>query len=211
MGRIAGVTTEETRERLLRAAAAVFARLGYEKASISDITAEAELSSGSIYGHFGSKAELFVATLRAHSAREIEGLLGGGDAIDVAAVITARGATLDRRSPAEGSLVVEAIVAAKHDPKVAELLLESFGQRERRFTDLLRAAQAAGEIDDTVSPDAAARLILVIALGSLLVAAMDLPPVEHDGWSTLIESLVDRFRAPASPPTTLASASPKEP
>lgn len=200
MGRIAGVTTDQTRDKLLRAAAAVFARLGYAKASISDITAEAGLSSGSIYAHFGSKAELFVATLRAHSAREIEQLLGGGDAIDVAALITDRGARLDRRTPAEGSLVVEAIVAAKHDPKVAELLLEAFGERERRFSALLRAAQEAGGIDATVSPDAAARLILVIALGSLLVAAMDLPPVEHDGWSSLITSLVDRFRTPADPP-----------
>jgi AcrR family transcriptional regulator len=198
MGRIAGVTTEETRDRLLRAAAGVFARLGYAKASISDITAAAGLSSGSIYAHFGSKAELFVATLREHSEREIAGLLGGGDAIDVAAVIAARGATLDRRSAAEGSLVVEAIVAAKHDPKVAELLREAFGQREARFAELLRGAQAAGGIDDTVSSDAAARLILVIALGSLLVAAMDLPAVDHDGWSGLIESLVDRFRGPSA-------------
>ncbi|MDQ3106640.1 MAG: TetR/AcrR family transcriptional regulator [Actinomycetota bacterium] len=198
------MTTEETRDRLLGAAATVFARLGYEKASISDITAEADLSSGSIYAHFGSKAELFVATLRAHSAREIEQLLGGGDAIDVAGLITARGTMLDRRSPAEGSLLVEAIVAAKHDPRVAELLVETFGQRERRFTELLRAAQAGGGIDDTVAPDAAARLILVIALGSLLVAAMELPTIEHDGWSSLIESLVDRFRTTPSP------TSPKE-
>lgn len=201
MGRIAGVTTEETRERLLQAAATVFGRLGYAKASISDITAAADLSSGSIYAHFGSKADLFVATLRAHSEREIAELLGGGDAIDVAAVIAARGATLDRRSATEGSLVVEAIVAAKHDPQVAELLRASFGLREARFAELLRSAQASGGIDDTVSPDAAARLILVIALGSLLVTAMDLTPVDHDGWSALIESLVDRFRAhPASDP-----------
>ncbi|HVF32083.1 MAG TPA: helix-turn-helix domain-containing protein [Acidimicrobiales bacterium] len=203
MGRHAGVTTEETRERLLRAAAVVFARLGYEKASISDITAEAGLSSGSIYGHFGSKAELFVAALRTHSSIELDRLLGRGEGIDVASVIAARGAALDRPRPGDGSLVVEAIVAAKHDPRVAELLLESFGQRERTFAALLAGGQAAGQIDASVAPDAAARLILVIALGSLLVSAMELPPVDHDGWSALIENLVDRFRADA--PATLAT------
>jgi AcrR family transcriptional regulator len=198
MGRIAGVTTEETRDRLLQAAATVFARLGYQKASISDITAEAELSSGSIYAHFGSKAELFVAALRSHSRTELDGLLGRGDGIDVASVIAARGAVLDRPRPGDGSLVVEAIVAAKHDPKVAELLLEAFGQRERHFAALLAGAQAAGQLDPSVAPDAAARLILVIALGSLLVSALDLPPVDHDGWSALISNLVDRFRADAT-------------
>lgn len=201
MGRIAGVTAEETRDRLLGAAASVFARLGYEKASISDITAEAGLSSGSLYGHFGSKAELFVAALRSHSSRELDSLLGQGDGIDVASVIAARGAVLDRPRPGDGSLVVEAIVAAKHDPRVAELLLEAFGRREQRFADLLAGAQAAGQLDATVAPDAAARLILVIALGSLLVSALDLPPVDHDGWSALISNLVDRFRADSIPLT----------
>ncbi len=177
----------------------MFARLGYEKASINDITAEADLSSGSIYAHFGSKAELFVATLRAHSGREIERLLGEGDAIDVAGLIRARGATLDRRRPDEGSLLVEAIVAARRDPRVAELLVDAFGQREQRFTELVRTAQDGGALDGSVAPEAAARLILVIALGSLLVAAMELPPVDHDGWSTLIENLVDRFRGSPTP------------
>ena len=210
MGRLAGVTTEETRERLLDAAAAVFGRLGYEKASINDITTAAGLSSGSIYAHFGSKAELFAAALRSHSAEEIDGLLGRTDGFDLAALLTERGSHLDRPRAAGRSLVVEAIVAAKHDPKVAELLVESFGRREQRFTELLQAAQAAGAIDAAVPADAAARLILVIALGSLLVSAMDLPPVDHDGWSALIGDLVDRFRAPATSTATSTATSPKE-
>ena len=73
MGRIAGVTAEETRERLLETAAAVFARLGYEKASIAEISSEAGLSSGAIYAHYSSKAELFVATLRTHAVRALRG------------------------------------------------------------------------------------------------------------------------------------------
>src|ERR1700758_4919387 len=75
MGRVAGVTAEETRERLLLAAADVFARRGYDGARVADIAAAADVSSGALYAHFGSKAELLVAALRRHGRRLLAELL----------------------------------------------------------------------------------------------------------------------------------------
>ncbi|HKE75173.1 MAG TPA: helix-turn-helix domain-containing protein, partial [Acidimicrobiales bacterium] len=67
MGRIAGVTPEETRERLLDAAARVFELKGYEGATVAQIAREAGVSSGAIYAHYASKADLLADALRAHS------------------------------------------------------------------------------------------------------------------------------------------------
>ena len=186
------MTADETRTRLLAAAAAVFARRGYDGSSINEITSEAGLSTGAVYAHYGSKAELFAAMLRAHCRDEVERLLGGD--LGVADLLAARGAVLDRRSPAEGSLLVEAIVAAKRDPEVAAVLVSAFAERETFMTELVQRAQRAGDIDSSVSAEAAARFTLMVALGSLLAAAIELPPVDHDGWSDLINGLVDRFR-----------------
>lgn len=47
------------RERILAAAAAVFARKGYHSASMDDIAAEAAVAKGSLYYHFRSKSTLF--------------------------------------------------------------------------------------------------------------------------------------------------------
>src|SRR6516164_6683587 len=69
MGRIAGVTAAETRERLLRAAADMFAERGYDGTRVADIAAAAGLSNGALYAHFASKAELLVGALRAHGRR----------------------------------------------------------------------------------------------------------------------------------------------
>src|SRR6266496_1457488 len=69
MGRIAGVTAAETRERLLRAAADMFAERGYDGTRVADIAAAAGLSNGAMYAHFASKAELLVGALRAHGRR----------------------------------------------------------------------------------------------------------------------------------------------
>jgi AcrR family transcriptional regulator len=190
VGRIAGVTAEETKARLLSSAATVFARRGYAGASIAELASEAGLSSGAIYAHYRGKADLFVATLRAHGARELEAMLGFGNPLSA---LAAKGSALDRRTPAERTLLVQAIVAAQADPAVAKVLKASFADRAGLIADVLRPS-----IDETVSADAVARFTLMVALGSLLVAALDLPPVDHSDWTALIARLVDAIRAEES-------------
>jgi AcrR family transcriptional regulator len=51
---------EQTRGRLLEAAARVFARRGYAQASVDDIAAEAGFTTGAVYSNFSGKEELFV-------------------------------------------------------------------------------------------------------------------------------------------------------
>jgi AcrR family transcriptional regulator len=201
MGRIAGVTAEETRDRVLAAAASVFARNGYDGATTAAICSEAGVSSGALYGHFGSKAELFAATLRSHGPNEVERLLAfGGTTAEVVEAMGERGVALAHRRPAEGSLLVEAIVAAKRHPDVRELLTASFAEGERSFTGLLESGQASGAIDPGIRTAAVSRFITMLVLGSLMVAALDLPEVDDDDWAVLLHDLVGRFGP--RPPTT---------
>jgi AcrR family transcriptional regulator len=51
----------QTRRDLIAAAATVFARRGYHKATIEEIAAEAGMTSGAIYSNFDGKEELFLA------------------------------------------------------------------------------------------------------------------------------------------------------
>src|SRR3954469_7955623 len=122
MGRKAGVSAVQTRTELLAAAARVFALKGYDGASIADICAEAGLSTGPVYAHYGSKAELFVAALQIHGHRQCRQMLGAQAAGDIAEYLTAAGSDFDRRQPDDAALLVEAIVAAKRDPEVAQLV-----------------------------------------------------------------------------------------
>ena len=201
MGPIAGVTAEETHERVLGSAARVFARKSYDGASIADIASEAGVSSGAIYAHFASKAELFAATLYAHGAHQLERLLAlGGTGSVIADLLRERGVALAHRDPEDGSLLVEAIVAAKRHPEVAALLISQFADRESRFAELLRAGQRDGSVDGRLHPSAVARFVTMLVLGSVLVSAMDLPAVDRDEWSDLIVDLVARF-TPRGPTT----------
>jgi AcrR family transcriptional regulator len=51
----------QTRQELIAAAATVFARRGYHKATVEEIAAEAGMTSGAIYSNFDGKEELFLA------------------------------------------------------------------------------------------------------------------------------------------------------
>jgi AcrR family transcriptional regulator len=55
---------EETQERIVAAALAVFATRGYERASISAIAAHARVSRSAVFWHFGDKEGLFRETFR---------------------------------------------------------------------------------------------------------------------------------------------------
>jgi AcrR family transcriptional regulator len=64
----------ETRTRLLDSAAQLFARGGYEGASVDLIAESAGYSKGAFYSNFGSKEAVFLELLDAHKRREIEAL-----------------------------------------------------------------------------------------------------------------------------------------
>src|SRR5882757_6485383 len=54
---------EQTRAKILRAAAKVFRREGYHAAGVDKVMEEAGLTAGGFYAHFGSKEALLAETL----------------------------------------------------------------------------------------------------------------------------------------------------
>src|ERR1700743_653113 len=64
----------ETKAKLLDSAAQLFARGGYEGASVDLIAENAGYSKGAFYSNFESKEAIFLELLAAHKRREIEAL-----------------------------------------------------------------------------------------------------------------------------------------
>ena len=62
---------EQTRERLLAAAAQVFARRGFAAASVEEIAEAAGFSIGALYSNFGSKEDLFLQMSADYRARAV--------------------------------------------------------------------------------------------------------------------------------------------
>jgi AcrR family transcriptional regulator len=196
MGRVAGVTSAETRARLLRAAADVFAAHGYDGTRVADIAAAAGVSNSALYAHFGSKAELLVASLRAHGERVLADLLAADPARPVADLLLQAGRGLPRHRDDRSYLAVEALVAARRDEGVAGPMRTYTSDRAAWLAGLVLAGQAGGDLDPALSPDALAHFCLLLAFGSSLLTA-ELHAVDEAEWSALLERVV-RALAPAS-------------
>ena len=195
MGRIAGVTSAETRARLLRAAADVFAARGYDGTRVADIAAAAGVSNGALYAHFGSKADLLVAALRAHGKRVLSDLLTADPGRPVTDLLLQVGRSLPRRQDSRGYLVVEALIAARRDEEVAGPMREYIGERAGWLAGLVQAGQAEGAIDTALSPGALAHFCLLLSFGSSLLPE-DLHAVDDAEWAALLIRVVSAL-APA--------------
>lgn len=67
-----GGRAQATRAGLLAAARDVFAESGFAEANIADVVARAGASVGSLYHHFGGKADLYLALFEDYQTRQEE-------------------------------------------------------------------------------------------------------------------------------------------
>jgi AcrR family transcriptional regulator len=185
MGRIAGATAADTRERLLAAAADVFAERGYDGTRVADIAAVAGVSNGALYAHFDSKAELLAAALRAHGQRQLADMVAADPGRSITDILLEVGCGLRQRRETRGYLIVEALVAARRDPEVAKLIRDQSAERADWLAGLIGAAQARGEIDLALSADALAHFCLLLAMGSALITP-DLHEIGDEEWAALL-------------------------
>src|SRR3954468_12512488 len=60
----------QTRERLIEAAARVFAEKGFATTSLDEVAEAAGLTKGAVYSNFENKEDLVTAVLKAHQDRQ---------------------------------------------------------------------------------------------------------------------------------------------
>jgi len=137
----------ETRKRLLDVAAQLFIERGYSAVSMRDIAAAAELTKGAVYGHFRSKGQLLVETIRWKLA-ERDHAPGFRDA--VANPVTGIVLMYDDSGRETRLLEVDAAAAARHDPDVASGLADLYRERHERIRDAMAMSR---------DPDTAAWLV----------------------------------------------------
>jgi AcrR family transcriptional regulator len=182
---------DELRERLLRAAAAVFARQGYDGTKIMDVVRESGLSTGAVYGRFRSKNDLLreaIVTRSTSAAR-----LGAEGIERVADLIAAIATCTDAPLTDAEALRLEAYVTARREPEVAAALADANARYRARIAPLAEAARRDGTIADDVDADAVSFLVRILNLGLLLHRGSGLPGPDDASWQALVERLVASF------------------
>jgi TetR/AcrR family transcriptional repressor of uid operon len=186
-------------ERLIAAAAEVFAEKGYEGAGVAEIARRAGLTTGAIYSRYSGKAELLIEAIDAYSTDEFDELFlqhdFSGHATDIietaGAHLVTRDASLERPE-----LLLEAMVTARREPEVAQRLGAHLEQRAAQLAVVIEEAKLDGSVDPTVDTASVVRFCHTVSLGWLLVEALGLDLPAAGPWTDLIGRLVASLAPP---------------
>jgi AcrR family transcriptional regulator len=172
--RLSAAQEQQVRDRIIRAAVAVFAEKGYHRATIADVVARSGLSVGAIYTHFSGKEELFLQSCDLISGQGLDELAERlapltSTAARLHSAIAYYVETIDEFDDAPGQVgLVRAWAEAGEEPGVREMLVR---RRERLFGAaqlLLREGISRGELPDWIDVDGLARGFLALLDGLLL-------------------------------------------
>ncbi|MDP1819337.1 MAG: TetR/AcrR family transcriptional regulator [Acidimicrobiales bacterium] len=195
------------REKLIAAAADVFAEKGYDGAGVAEIARRAGYTTGAIYGRFTGKAELLLAAIEHRSTSELDVLFNehrfDGKVTDI---LTTVGSHLVTDERDDGALLLEAFVAARRDPDVRRMMQSALDLRGDRLADLVSEAQATGAIDPALDAEAVVRFCHAVGFGFLLFRAVELDLPDAKPWEDLIARLVDALDVAPSGRTRPADA-----
>jgi AcrR family transcriptional regulator len=197
-------TTDPTRERLLTAAAEVFAEKGYDRAGVQEIAHRAGFTTGAIYGRFRGKADLLLAAMESQSDDEFEALfaknqLGQFEGKPTNILATVGSHLVTEEFDNGQALLLEAFVAARRDPEVAVMLRRAVEHVADEMTELIEEAKRTGAIDPSIDTLAIVRFCHAVGLGFLLFGAIDLPRPDAGPWEDLIGLLIRAVEAGAVP------------
>ena len=188
---------QNTREKLLIAAARCFAEKGYSGCSIADIAQRAEIAQGTTYVHFKSKEALFKVMIEEEHAQGTEKARQAANVTPyINGIISVMADCIrDVGFPVDHRLWTEILAVAARDPSVREAFAASDKAMRAVFSELLQKAAAAGEIDDSLDFDAVSVWLYALVDGLIARTAND-PGFTFQKHFEVFELLVRRALSP---------------
>lgn len=174
MPRISAEHEQQVRERIVRAATAVFAEKGYHGATIADVVSRSGLSVGAIYTYFKGKDELFLLACDSTAERGLDELgirlatLGTTrERLDAALAYYVE--TIDSFDGEPGQVsLIQAWAEADVEPGVRDMLVRRRERLVGAATLLLQEGVARGDLPSWLDVDDVARAFTGLLDGMLL-------------------------------------------
>ncbi|MGE0056940.1 MAG: TetR/AcrR family transcriptional regulator [Dehalococcoidia bacterium] len=200
---------ELRRQQILDAAAACFTRAGFHQTTMQDICAESDLSPGAVYRYFPSKEAIIQAMcLRGHeqdveTIREVVDNSTTGEAFETLVHLFFE-TSEDREMCA---LSIELLGESRRDPVVLESVKSGLSSIHAALAELVRRAQARGEMSPDLDPEAMGRVMLGLYQGlvwqKVLEPDLDVLPYAQAVKALFAASIAGASAAPAQVATAL--------
>jgi TetR/AcrR family transcriptional regulator, cholesterol catabolism regulator len=171
----------KTRQRILDAAAGVFAERGFGATSLNDISAAASMKSGSLYFHFESKDALIGEVVREGLSRSLQLVRGAVDALGPKATARERiAAAIGAHLGALRSLASYAAAVLKIVEHVPADVRASFRPADRRYLGYWNELIAQAQRDGLLEPGADPRVVRRILFGAMNSIVSTSPNAQTD-------------------------------
>lgn len=168
---------EQTRQEIIRKAAAIFNQQGYDGAALSDLMKATGLEKGGIYRHFESKqqlaAEAFDYAWNLVLDLRFEGTEGIPNTVDRLKQVVRN--FRDRRAglvPGGCPLLNTAIDSDDGNPQLLEKARRALGSWLERLQSIIEEGRRRGEIRSDVDSSELASLIVSTLEGSLMMSRL---------------------------------------
>ena len=172
-----GRPREFDEDEVLGKARDLFWARGYRATSVQDLVDELGIERGSLYAAFGDKHSLYLRAVELYWTRnreQLETLVATDPVlpalyrmITLPATATAVASKRKTRGCLVGNTTAELVPG---DPEAEALVAGAFEGFVEVVADALGRGQANGEISTTATPEAQARLLLILFQGTALVA-----------------------------------------
>ena len=213
MPRITAEHEQEIRDRIVRAATAVFAEKGYHGATIADVVACSGLSVGAIYTHFRGKDELFLLSCDATAERGLDELgarlaMLSSTRERLTAALAYYVETIDTFDGEPGQVsLIRAWAEANQELGVRDMLVRRRERLVGAATLLLREGMARGDLPAWMDVDDLARAFTGLLDGLLLQRIEDGPSFDPAATLRRARTVVEiLLAATTAPRPALASA-----
>ena len=180
-------------DRLLSAASEVFSERGYDRATVSEIARRAGVTTGAIYSRFRGKADLMAEALARTVGNEIDRLLPQAPEGGTALLGLLGHHLVDGEQQSEW-LLMEAIVASRRDPELADMIRHRLDGEHTRIAKIVDEGRSDGNIDPALDIGAVAHFSLALGLGMSLQQLINRPQPDANDWHPLIDRLLAAAR-----------------
>lgn len=196
---------EKTRSCLVEAAAKVFSRRGYDKASLDEVAEEAGFTKGAVYSNFKGKEDLFLATIDAHfeeRLRSIKRVL----AEEPDEQGTAHAAGMDfmdklNRDSEYFALFFEFWAYAQRNPTVKKKFLPRVQRFRSALAELFEAKSDAG-LELPIPSAHLASMLIAMAAGVAMERELDPKAVPDDMYAVMLQNFFRGMLAGDEEPAT---------
>jgi len=166
---------EFDREKALNAAVETFWTHGFEGADMEGLTAAMGIGRQSVYGAFGSKKALYLEALQAYSAGNIAALVNAlrkaKSPLEGLKIVLSTPVELSAAERGKGCFGINALCEfGQSDAGVTAALAPSGRILQVALVNLVREAQAKGEIGPQIDPAIAAGLVQTLLAGVKVAA-----------------------------------------